>query len=202
MADRANKVVLILFPGAIAYELVTAVHLLGAKFAIEVATPTGEDHIDASGLVYRAARAFADVDPGQCAAILVAGGGLLSIKDDAALNFLLRCADRQKAVLGAICAGPLALAQAGVLVGHRYTQAGIYPASDHCRWDGAEFCRDPVVVSDNIITALPEAHIDFGIELGKRLGVFSSEQDAERQRGFLRGNNDRDWSKVGPIAPG
>lgn len=194
-----KKVVLILFPGAIAYELLTAAQVLSRKYAVEVATPTGADHVDESGLVYRASGAFADVDVATCAGILIAGGGLLSIRDDASLNALLRRADDRQVVLGAICAGPLALAEAGVLVGHSYTQAGSYPASDQHRWEGAELRREAVVVSGHIVTALPEAHIAFGIEVGNQLGVFESEEEAERQRGFYRGEYVRDWSKVGPV---
>jgi protein deglycase len=194
-----KKAILVLFPGAIAYELATAAQVLSRKFAVEIATPTGDDHVDASGLTYRAHHAFADVAPAECACVLVAGGGLLSIKDNEPLNALLRRASERGVILGAICAGPLALAQAGVLAGHAYTQAGLYPASDQYRWDGAEFRAEPLVVSDHIITALPEAHIDFAIELGKRLGVFVDDDDASRQRGFYRGEYERDWTKVGAV---
>jgi 4-methyl-5(b-hydroxyethyl)-thiazole monophosphate biosynthesis len=195
-----DKVTVILFPGAIACELVISVEILSKRLAIEVATPTGADHVDASGLTYRAHRAFSDVDLDTCRAILIAGGGLLSIKDDAALNALLRRADERRILLGAVCAGPLALAQAGVLVGHAYTQAGVYPESDQYRWDGAELRRELLVESGHIITALPEAHVDFAIAVARRLGVFDDDRDAEIKRGFYKGRYDRDWSKVGPIA--
>jgi protein deglycase len=195
-----DRVILVLFPGAIAYELATAADVLGRKLRVEVATPSGADHVDESGLVYRARWSFTEVPIDECRAVVVAGGGLLSIKDDEALNALLRAADARRLVIGAICAGPLALAQAGILRGHRYTQSGLYPASDQWRWDGAEQCAQQLVVSGHIITAVPEAHIDFAIELGRHLGVFPDDAEAERKRDYYKGRHERDWSKVGPIA--
>lgn len=197
--EARDTAVFILFPGALAFELATAADVLSRKLAVVIATPDGSDHVDDTGLVYRAQHAYADVDLDRCRCVAIAGGNLFSIKDCQPLNRLLRQADERGLLLGAICAGPLALAQAGVLVGHAYTQAGLYPESDQYRWDGADFRREPLVISGNVITALPEAHIDFAIELGVRLGVFADSAAAERKRDYYKGRHDRDWTKSGAV---
>lgn len=194
----AETITLILFPGAVACELVMTAELLSPKLTVQVATPDGADHADASGLTYRASCAFADVDLEDCAAIVVAGGDLLGIWDNRDLSSLLVRADQRKILLGAICAGPLALAQAGVLAGHRYTQGGYYPPSAVPLWDGAELVRETLVVSDHVITAMPEAHVAFAVEIGVRLGAFDRTA-GRRKLGFYTNNYERDWSQVGVV---
>lgn len=191
---------MVLFPGAVAYELATVAAVVGPHLPIAVITPTGNDHVDETGLVYRAHASFADLEHAEdVSGIVVPGGDLGSILDNEALALLLRSVHQRNGLVAAICAGPLALAQAGVLRGHAYVQAGYYPESTKHIWDGADERRDPVVVSGNVITALPEAHIDFAIEIGRHLGIFASNQEAELRRDYFKGRFDRDWSKSGPV---
>lgn len=199
----SERVLLVLFPGAVAYEVVSVAAVLCPPCALQVITPEGEDHVDETGLVLRAQASFAEAERAQgeegAAAVVVAGGNLESILGNEPLGRLLRSIHDRGGLTAAICAGPLALAQAGVLRGHAYVQAGFYPASMQSIWDGAEERRDPVVLSGNVITALPEAHIDFAIAIGQRLGVFADDAEAEVRRNYLKGRFDRDWSKSGPV---
>lgn len=199
----SERVVLVLFPGAVAYELASVAAVVAPPLQVEVVTPDGADHVDETGLVLRANRSFAEVAREDAlrgvVAVAVAGGSLDSILDNEPLGRMLRAIHGRGGLVAAICAGPLALALAGVLRGHAYVQAGFYPQSIQHVWDGAEERRDPVVVSGNVITALPEAHIDFAIAIGRHLGVFADEAEAEARREYLKGRFDRDWSKSGPV---
>lgn len=192
--------VAVLFPGAIAYEIVSAIEVLARRLTVRLATPGGRDHEDESGLVYRAHLDFAAATREQPECLVIAGGDLAAIIDDQALFELIRGVDRRGGTLGAICAGPLALALAGVLRGHAYTQAGRYPASMQHVWDGAEFRTDPVVVDGNLVTALPEAQLDFAVEVGRRAGAYPDDAAAESHRSYLHGRRPRDWSLSGPVA--
>lgn len=198
-----ERVVLVLFPGAVAYELASVAAVVAPPLQVEVITPDGADHVDETGLVLRADRSFAEAAAEDLlsgvVAVAVAGGNLESILENEPLGRLLRAIHDRGGLVAAICAGPLALAQAGVLRGHAYVQAGFYPESVQYIWDGAEERRDSVVVSGNVITALPEAHIDFAIAIGQHLAVFADEAEAEVRRGYLKGRFDRDWSKSGAV---
>ena len=197
----SQRVLLVLFPGALAYEVASVAAVLAPRLTVEVITPDGADHVDETGLVFRAQTSFADAeaDAGEVGAVIVAGGNLESILDNQPLGRLLGSVHGRGGLTAAICAGPLALAQAGVLRGHAYVQAGYYPESVQSIWDGAEERRELVVVSRNVITALPEAHIDFAIAIGQHLGVFADEAATELRRNYLKGRFDRDWSKSGAV---
>ena len=129
----SQRVLLVLFPGAVAYEVASVAAVLAPPLTVEVITPDGADHVDETGLVFRAQASFTDAERAaggqRVAAVIVAGGNLESILDNQSLGGLLRAVHGRGGLTAAICAGPLALAQAGVLPGHAYVQAGCYPAS-------------------------------------------------------------------------
>jgi protein deglycase len=192
----------ILFPGAVLYEVMCAIQILSKHLAIEMATPRGANHVDETGLTVSVNLGFGEALSRNYRCILVPGGDLGAIADDEELSCLLRENYAHGAVLGAICAGPLALARAGLLKGRAYTQAGRYPASVEHLWSGATFQQTSVATSDRIVTALPEAHIDFAIEIARQLGLFRDEAEAEGRREFYKGTFSRDWSAIGAMRDG
>jgi len=77
---------------------------------------------------------------------------------------ILKAANDAGATFGAICAGPLLLARAGLLKGRRFTH-GYGPDSPLPDWKDGSYQDQPVVVDGNIVTAKPQAYIDFAIEV-------------------------------------
>ncbi len=129
---------------------------------------------------------------------LMPGGNCESVIDNKELGEIIVKANEKKLIIGAICSGPLNLAKAGILKGRSYTHAAIYLQELAHVWDGGNFVKENVVIDGNIITAQPHGHIDFAIELGKRLGLFEKNPgEAAGYRNYLKGECAVDWSKIG-----
>lgn len=105
--------------------------------------------------------------------MIVPGGDTQSVLENEALIGILKAADEAGASFGAICAGPLLLARAGLLKGRRFTH-GYEPDSSLPDWKDGTYENQPVVVDGNIVTAQPQAYIDFAIEVLYAAGLRDS----------------------------
>ena len=108
------------------------------------------------------------VDVSTLDMIVLPGGweGTLALRDDVNVQQILKTMDRDKKLIGAICAAPLALESAGVLK-HNYT---CYPTIEtQIREDG--FSDKEMVVEDaNVMTSRgPATAICFGLQIVKKL---------------------------------
>src|SRR5688572_10284188 len=115
------KTLVVFYPGCIEYEEMLAAELLHKHMPLEIATPDGEDHLGSNGMRFRSDHAYQTVDASSYGAVLVPGGDPKSVVGNATLTSLLRRCHERGAVVGAVCAGPLLLAAAGLLVGRRFT---------------------------------------------------------------------------------
>lgn len=74
-------------------------------------------------------------------------------------------------VIGAICAGPLFLAKAGLLQGKKYTDSLFVEMREQFEfYEEDNFIAAPVVEDDNIITAGGRAFNDFAVHIVRKLG--------------------------------
>ncbi|BDH79240.1 MAG TPA: hypothetical protein GXX31_02460 [Methanothermobacter sp.] len=82
---------------------------------------------------------------------------------------IVKEANRQGKIIGAICAAPAILAKAGILNGK---EATIYPGLEYIlNENGAKYVKRDVVVSGNIITAKnPNVADEFAKTIAERLG--------------------------------
>lgn len=144
-----------------------AAQLAHEHLPIDLATPDGSDLQGASGLVFRATHSYADLQPDDYQLILIPGGDPKAVMNNKKLDWVLKTASEAGATLGAICAGPLLLAKAGILKGKHFTHGYTSLDQDFSSpyWEGGTFEDQMVVVDGNIVTAKPEAHIDFAVEL-------------------------------------
>lgn len=161
------KALVILYPECVEYEIMLAAQLIHEHLPIDVATPEGADLKGTSGMIFRATHSYADVHPEEYQVVLVPGGDPASTLGNETLDWILKTAHEAGAALGAICAGPLFLAKAGILKGKRFTHG--YGSRDpdflSPYWEGGHFENQMVVVDGDIVTAKPEAHVDFAVEL-------------------------------------
>lgn len=181
-------VFVVLYPGCISFEVALAAELLSKKYLIFNATPDGHDLIVASGLPLKAQLSYATVTLSNCRGILVPGGNPDSIAENKEVDRILVEADKAKIPIAAICAGPSLLGKAGILKG-RQVAHGYGPEQLPFLKEifaGARLSDELLVVDDHIITAKPEAHIDFALEIACRLGAVSAAQ-SRRLRDFYRG---------------
>ena len=96
--------------------------------------------------------------------VIVPGGDTKTVLENETLAGILRAAGEAGACFGAICAGPLLLARAGLLKGRRFTH-GYGPDSAYPWWKDGTYEERPVVVDGNIVTAQPQAYIEFAVEV-------------------------------------
>ena len=134
---------------------------------VRVATPSADVVKSIGGVRALADLAYSDIDPDEASGIVVIGSGSWRTFDDAGLSSVLRRADARGVPLGAICAGTLAAARAGLLDDRPHTSnaAGMIqrfvPA-----YRGVEHYQDcpRAVVGRNLVTAPGTAPITFAVE--------------------------------------
>lgn len=188
MRVPGDRTILILYPGCISFETALAAELLHEHYPVVVATPDGRAHLASNGTRISADRRFDEVDPDASRVVVVPGGDCEAVLEDEPLCALLRGAHQAGALIGAICAGPLLVARAGLLRGRRFTHGFKNWHTDFLApfWEGSTFVDALVVRDGNIVTAMAEGHVDFAIELLAALEL-GDEAGRERRRGFYKG---------------
>lgn len=96
-------------------------------------SPDGKKVTSEGGLVVKPDGAFDDIEPDRHRAIIVCGSGKWARKDATDIGPLLNEAVEQGVLVGAICAGTVALARAGLFDGRRHTSNGRDWILKHCR---------------------------------------------------------------------
>jgi len=184
-----SKALVLSYPGCIMFEVMLASELISKAHLIELATIDGQAFVGSTGLAFQAHKSYADVDVLDYECLIVPGGDTFEVIENVVLERILQRANAQNILIGAICAGPLLLAKAGILEGRKFTHG----FGDHHGeflapfWDGADFVDESVVVDGNVVTAKPEAHIDFGVMLA-RLTNAITDAKADYFRNFYKGH--------------
>ncbi len=193
-----QAVVAILYPGCIFFELALALELLAEKYQIVFATPDGANHQASNGSVIQANTSYKNIDLTNCRAVLVPGGDPGSIKDNKTIDEVIKAANDKGIWLAAICAGPSVLAKASVLKGkkiaHGYGPKQLEFLKSY--FEGVELTEEKFVCDGNVITAKPDAHIDFAVEIACRLDAADASK-ANRIKDYYRGILGR---KIRPLA--
>lgn len=93
------------------------------------------------------------------------------IRDTKITEFLKRFNENDDFVIGAICAGPLFLAQAGLLANKKFINSLFVEVNEMFPFINEEnLVYKPVVEEGNIITAVGSAFNEFAISIAKRIG--------------------------------
>lgn len=185
----------VLYPGAISFEVMLAIELLGS---VDVATSDGCNHVDGSGLTIAPTVGLDAAAAVRYNTVLVPGGNPDGIVGDPTIRSLLTGAVDRGATVGGICAGVVVLADAGILASRRITHnygpddapAEVVAATKHL-WretivtDGG--CTvDQRSPGATIVTAKPWAFIEFAIEVALAAGRFDRTEANDRLR-YYRG---------------
>lgn len=183
--------VVLLYPGCTIAEVIElATRLRGAEHDVVFVSVDGGDVIDQSGLIMVADRPIDEIDRSRVGAVIIPGGDPEAIMGDAGVRSLITTVASNGGVVAGICAGVLVLADAGLLKGRHITHNYRFPWADReveefvrPLLDGAEVepaVGDVVCIDHNqsgatIITALPNATIQFTSAVGQALQLFDDD---------------------------
>jgi protein deglycase len=164
----SKKVLCLLIAGFEEIETVTPIDLLRRAGAeVIVASVTGEKLVTGRcNLTIQADASLNDVAAQEFDLLLIPGGpGVKALRSDGRPARLAKAHAGRGKLIGAICAAPTVLADAGLLAGRRFTAH----FSVHGELPGA-LAGERVVEDDNIITSRGAGTaLDFGLALVRRL---------------------------------
>ena len=180
----------VFYPGCIEFEILLACEILNEYFPVKVTTPDGSDHIGSNGLTIKADYSFAKVDPNLFKIILVPGGDPGFLVGNNEISTILQKCNINKAIIGAICAGPLILDQAKLLdhrrVAHGYEKDQFEFLHEKGFFKNVKLTDEPFIIEENILTARPESFIDFAVEIAQ-LAACIPKNKVEYWKNYYRG---------------
>ncbi|MFJ7766133.1 DJ-1/PfpI family protein [Bacillus toyonensis] len=164
-----KKILLFVYPTFAEFEITVATALLKNKYEIITAGLTKELVISETGLQVQPHIELSEVRVDEYEGILIPGGEEVQLKDAKPLFSIIQQFYEQEKLVAAICAGPYALAKAGLWKGGSYTATIDYKRFD-C-FPVENFVYKEVVQHSNIITAQGHAFVPFGIAIASYFGV-------------------------------
>jgi putative intracellular protease/amidase len=171
--------VILLYPGALYFEIALAAQTLAAHMPLWRLTPDGRPLRSADGVAVEPDGAFDALSELRPRVVLIPGGDPDSIllPPHPALRRLAPLAEGGTLVAG-ICAGNLVMAAAGLLAGrrgtHNYTAEHAPPevlAATAPFWTGLHFEHADLVRDGNLITAQPWAWRRYAAAVAQHLGL-------------------------------
>lgn len=94
-----------------------------------------------------------------------------AIRNTKIKQFLHSLKDNETFVIGAICAGPLFLAQAGLMKGKKYTDSLFVEMRELFKFiETDNFVPATIVEDGNIVTAVGSAFNEFAVHIARKLG--------------------------------
>lgn len=180
-----RQVAVLLYPGCVFFEVALALEILARRSSVAFYTPDGLAHQASNGATLQVAGSYGDLERTQLDCVLVPGGDPASIIPGGLAAACLHAQRAGGALIGAICAGALVLASAGLLRGvratHNYTPEHASPEAVEFTqhfWEGSQYVRADLVSDRGIITAQPWAYAKFAAAIAEELGVLSASQSA------------------------
>lgn len=148
-------------------------------FGVRIATPGGAEVTSIGGVRAAADLAFDAVDPADADLLLVIGSAQWIEAEDPAVTDLLRRADATGLPIGAICAGTLAAARAGLLEDRPHTSNALaFLQAKATAYGGAAHYYDApgAVTGGNVVTAPGSAPASFSVAV---LRLVAPEREAD-----------------------
>ena len=188
ISKNESTVVVVLYPGCIFLEVALAIELLAEKYQIVFATPDGLEHKASNGSILKVQTSYQDIDLSFCRALVVPGGNPGSIAENKEIDQVIRAANEKGVLLAAICAGPFVLAKANVLKGKRIAHGYSLKQLEFLKQNFVDvvLTAERFISDGNFITAKPDAHIDFAVEIACRLGSVDASH-VNRIKDYYRG---------------
>lgn len=180
-----NKVLAIIYPGCILFEIMVALEMISDSFPI-VTVSINKDPIKMNnGLTVIPDITFNEIDLNEYKYILIPGGDVKSIIENKEIDAVLRSAvDNPKIFIGGICNGALVMAKTGILDGKKCThtchescgcpQEIIDMAAPYFK--NTIYANEDIVVVDRMVTARPGRFVEFATTLFQLGEGFSNDK--------------------------
>ncbi len=164
------KSVVLLFDSCCIFEIVTLNYFLNySNKDVVFASVDGKAKTSMEGYSINADMPITGLDASDIELLVITGGSVEEI-DTSLVHKLINLVNDSGGLIAGICAGVDVLEKAGILSDVRSVQnTGL-----------------DVVTSNNIITSRANAHVDFAIEVGKKLALFQDEADVKETIDFWK----------------
>lgn len=178
------KAHIFIYPGYVNFEVVLAAYLFKSVGEVELVALTDEIVESAEGFPTKPHRILSELSSDEVEVLIVPGGDPNVLKDQHEFYDFLRESSGKDCCIGAICAGPVHLARAGILDGRKFTTS--LDVENLSEFSQGEFEDELVVVDGKIVTALPEGYVDFALELGRVMEIYKDEEDYKETVEFFK----------------
>lgn len=178
------KAHIFVYPGYVNFEVVLAAYFFKSVGDVEIVGLTDDVVESAEGFPTKPHRVLADLSVEEVEVFIVPGGDPAALENKGEFYDFLAKLKGSECCIGAICAGPLHLARAGILDGRKFTTS-LDPAAMP-EFAKGEFVQELAVVDRNIVTANPEGYVDFALELGRLMDIYEDEADYQETIEFFK----------------
>ncbi|WP_240768071.1 MULTISPECIES: DJ-1/PfpI family protein [Paenibacillus] len=163
----------LIYDGFVNFEIMLATYLMKTQGEI-ITLGLNSDMVNSyEGFIVKPHKDIKEIDFDEVEILLIPGGDIGAIEGNHQLTSLIKRLDTNGKYIGAICSGVELVKQAGVLEGKEFTENRINNDETY-------------TVSQNIITAKANGYVDFAIELGKMLNIYSDEDDYNETIRFFK----------------
>jgi len=179
------NVYMLLYNGFVEFEIAPLLALLKDRVSLhtfsvdkKIVTSYCELRVEADALL-------ADIEPSNVDLLVIPGGEPKAYKDRRDIQEFLQKVKMKKRTIAAICGGPEFLAQAGLLNGLKIAH-GHDPVYAEQVFKDSIITEEDVIVEGTIITARGQAYVEFAVEIGRHIGLFESEQEAQETTSWFK----------------
>jgi putative intracellular protease/amidase len=184
------KTYVLYYDGFSEFEVIIAVGNLAQKSDIVPVAIENRPYVSEEKQIFLPTKTISDISADDVDVFLIPGGDFSSIIDNPDLKNLIVELDKKKKIIGAICGGVVFLGHSGVLDGRNFTcyarDYEIDEATKEKYFKNGVYLEKDVVVDNNIITAMGQAFIEFGIEIADMMGLYSTPEDRERDYKWIK----------------
>jgi putative intracellular protease/amidase len=132
-----------------------------------------------------------DVKAEDIEVLIIPGGNALQhLKDGSMIQKLLSELHDKNRIIAAICGAPVLLANTDILDRKKFTAGGgELPENWQKNFTKGHYVKDVLVIDGNIITAKAIAVAKFAVTIGKKMNLFKSKEEEEREYQMLSDNH-------------
>lgn len=178
------KTYVLVYEGFAHFEVILASYFLKTQGEIVTVGLSNEIITSGEGFQIKPHKTLEEVVCDEVDVFIVPGGDPKVLYDVDELYLLLKALNEKEITIGAICAGPVHLAKAGILENKEYTTSLDVNTNEY--FDADLYVNENVVIDENIITAKPTGYVDFGLHIGDMMDIYEDEDDRQETINFFK----------------